>query len=100
MPRAQFVMQSLGINVTRSFPTPKRMGELRYWLKAVQNHIKEVPRHIAESEISADRSIGSDGWFVSNADADAKWIKFNLENKLGQRADIVIDRKFQNLGGS
>ena len=99
MPRVQFVHQSRGITITRSFPTPKRMGEMRYWLKAAQGAIKEIPRNVAESQLSADRTIGMDGWFVSNMDADAKWIKFNLENRFGDRADIVIDRKFQSLGG-
>ena len=99
MPRAQFVHQAMGINVTRSFPTPKRMGELRFWLKAAQLAIAQIPRNIAESQVSADRQIGSDGWFVSNSDADAKWIKFNLEDRFGNKADIVIDRKFQNMGG-
>lgn len=100
MPRAQFVYQAIGVNVTRSFPTPKRMGELRYWLKAAQTAIAHIPRNIAESEASAERSIGNDGWFVANADADAKWVRFNLEDRFGNKAQIVIDRKFQNMGGS
>lgn len=100
MPRVQYVNVARGINVTRSFPTPKRMGELRYWLKAAQIALAEIPRNIAESEASADRTLGGDGWFVANSDADAKWIKFNLLDRWGNKADIVIDRKFQNLGGA
>lgn len=93
MPRVQFVNVVQGINVTRDMTTPKRMTELSKWLKGAQAAIKEIPRVIADSEISANRSIGSDGWFVSNTDIDIKWIKFNLESRWGGRADIVIDRQ-------
>lgn len=99
MPRVQFVNQHRQLSVTVGMPTPKRMTELRFWLKAAQTHIRHIPRQIAESETSADRSIGSDGWFVSNADADAKWIRFTLENRIGEKAHIVIDRKYDAMGG-
>lgn len=92
MPRANFVCQYYKINRSSSFPTPKRITELRYWLKAVQNVIKEIPRQIAESEASAERAIGNDGWFVAHTDVDQKWIRFDLEDRVGIKAQIVIDR--------
>lgn len=92
MPLCQFQWPIRKISVTRGIPTPKRIGELRYWLKMSQQWIKEIPRVIAESELSADRSIGTDGWFVANTEVDLKWIKFNLENRIGEKAYIVIDR--------
>lgn len=100
MPRVQFTNTMRNISVTKGMVTPKRMGELRFWLKGAQAVIKEIPRQIAESEGMADRSIGSDGWFVVNTDVDAKWIKFNLENRIGEKAVILIDRKFQSMGGA
>lgn len=98
MPRAQFVNTRRGINVSAAFPTPKRMTELRFWLKSVKAHIKEVPKNIAESEGMADRTLTEDGWFVATSDADEKWIRFNLENRFGETAQIVIDRKYNNMG--
>lgn len=95
MPIAQYqnVFKKPPQHVTRNIPNPKRITELKYWLKMCQQWIPEIPRQIAESEMSANRQMGSDGWFVSNTDVDIKWIKFNLENKLGEKATIVIDRR-------
>lgn len=93
MPIAQYTNMHRSISVNRSMPTPKRMSELRYWLKEAQKWIKEIPRQIAESEASADRSIGTDGWFVANTDVSVKWIKFNLENRIGEKAHLVINRQ-------
>lgn len=97
MPRLQFTQMSKGINKLASFPTPKRMNELRFWLKAAQQWCKEIPRQIGESEPQADRLMGSDGWYVFNSDADAKWIKFELRNRYDDKAQIVIDRKASNM---
>lgn len=95
MPLAQYtnMFKKPAVQVNRTIPTPKRMTELRYWLKEAQKWIPEIPRQIAESEASADRSIGTDGWFVANTDVDIKWIKFNLENRIGERAHLVINRE-------
>jgi len=92
MPTVQYMNAHRKHQVTRNIPTPKRITELRYWLKEVQKAIPEVPKQIAESEGMASHQIGSDGWFVCNVDADLKWIKFNLENRVGEKAHIVIRR--------
>lgn len=98
MPKVQYVNMIRKIDKSASFPTPKRITELRYWLKACQVALSDIPRNIAESEESADRSLSPDlSWFVANSDIDAKWIKFNLENRLGEKAHIVIDRKFNQF---
>lgn len=93
MPTVQYVNMFKKQHVTRSMPTPKKMGEIRYWLKEAQKWIKEIPRQIAESEGMADRSIYSDGWYVVNSDVDVKWIRFNLCNRIDEKATIVIDRQ-------
>jgi hypothetical protein len=98
MPTVQYVIQFRKQNITKEMLTPKRITELRYWLKGAQAVIKEIPRMIAESEQSADRSIGTDGWFVATSDADVKWVKFSLENRLGEKAHIVIHRQSKLLG--
>lgn len=100
MPRVQYtnMFRKPVVSVTATMPTPKRMTELRYWLKGAQTALKEIPRTIAESDSMADQSIGNDGWFVFNTDVDAKWITFHLQNKIGEKASIVIDRKFNNMG--
>jgi hypothetical protein len=98
MPTVQYVNQFRKQNVTREMLTPKRITELRYWLKGAQAVIKEIPRMIAESEASADWSIGTDGWFVATSDVDIKWVKFTLENRIGEKAHIVIHRQSRILG--
>lgn len=99
MPRVQYTNKAQNISVTKDLVTPKRMSELRYWLKGAQSQIPHIPWKIAESEISADRSMGSDGWFVATTDVDEKWIRFDLENRFGNKAQIVIDRKYNAMKG-
>lgn len=92
MPTVQFVNIARGISVTKDIPTPKRISELSKWLKECQKAIPIIPRNIAESELSADRSMGQDGWFVAHTDVDLKWIRFDLESKFGEKSQIVINR--------
>jgi hypothetical protein len=99
MPLVNFVNMHRKINVTRSMLTPKRITELRYWLKGAQNVIPEIPRNVAESEGMASRQMGSDGWFVFNTDVDVKWITFHLQNAMGEKAQIVINRKSNGISG-
>lgn len=89
MPRVQFVNQAKGISVTRDMPTPKRMSEIRYWLKEAQKWLPSIPKKIAESP---NMIAHIDDWWVSSSSVDVKWIKFELENRIGERAQIVIDR--------
>lgn len=98
MPTVQYVNMHRKVSETRNMPTPKRITELRYWLKGAQAAIPNIPRQIAESEASANNGIFGDGWFVSNTDVDIKWIKFNLENRLGEKAHIVINRQTNAMG--
>ena len=84
-------------DVIRNMPTPKRMTELRYWLKGAQTAIKEIPRTIAESSGMVGMHDGHDGWFVHTSDVDKDYIRFNLENRFGEKAQIVIKRR---AGGS
>lgn len=93
MPTVQYVNEYRQVRVTRDMPTPKRMTELRYWLKGAQNVLKEIPRQIAESEGMASTSIMAEGWFVSQTDVDVKWVKFTIENRLGERGHIIINRQ-------
>lgn len=78
--------------VTRNLHTPKRMTEIKYWIKEVQKTIKECPKYIAPSLEEADNSTGSDGWFVMYEDVTIKWIKLEIHNKFGEKAHIVISR--------
>ena len=93
MPTVQYVNEYRQVRVTRDMPTPKRITELRHWLKGAQSAIPQIPRQIAESEGMANNQIGSDGWFVFITDVDVKWIKFTLQNRLQEKAHIVINRQ-------
>ena len=98
MPTVQYVNKFRKETITKNIPTPKRITELRFWLKECQKWIPQIPRPIAESEQSADNTIGSDGWFVATFDVSVRWIKFSLENRIGEKAHIVIDRQSNPLG--
>ena len=41
---------------------------------------------------------GSDGWYKTSTDVSETFIKFTLENRAGERAYLVIDRKFDAVG--
>lgn len=93
MPVAQYVNVFEKRHITKNILTPKRITELKYWLKECQKTIKEMPQVIAESEGMVDHTLPVDkSWFVATYDVDVKWIKFNLENRLGEKAHVVIDR--------
>jgi hypothetical protein len=96
MPQVNFVNTRRGINIVRGMPTPKRITELRYWLRGAQGVIQEIPRVIAEAQSMAIRSPGQDGWFVQHSEVSREWIRFDLENHFGERSQVVIQRK----GGS
>src|SRR5262245_38280849 len=91
MPTVQFVNMGRKINKTATMPTPRRITELEQWLKHAQLAIPEIPRSIAGApELAVTQ--WSDGWHVFSTDISDKWIKFNLQNKFGEKAHIVIDR--------
>lgn len=98
MPTVQYVNEYRQVRETRQMPTPKRITELRYWLRGAQQAIPKIPRNIAEAEGMADNSIGSDGWFVYTSDVDVKWVKFTIQNRIHERAHIVINRQTNALG--
>lgn len=93
MPTVNFVNQLRGVSIVRGMPTPKRMSEIRYWLKGAQAAVPQIPRTIAESEGMSVHTEGHDGWFVATSSVDVKWIKFDLENRFGEKAQIIIRRK-------
>lgn len=98
MPTVQYTNLLANISRTSSMPTPKRITELRHWLRGAQTAIREIPRNIAEAQSMAIMGVGHDGWYVQNSDVSQKWIKFNIENRFGERAHIVIDRTPRGLG--
>lgn len=92
MPIVQYINMFRKERVSRSMRTPKRITELRYWLKEAQKTVCEIPQQIAESEAMVNHSYGHDGWFVARTEVDIKWIRFDIENVIGEKAQIVIDR--------
>lgn len=89
MPRAQFSMPQAGINVTRAFPTPKRIQDRNAWLRAAHKVIPDIP------DCWSSRATHT----IMREIIDAKHLMFELhERKTGERCSIVIERKFEHIG--
>ena len=84
MPTVQYIFD--GDITTKTMSTPKRITSLPHWYKAAKAAIQQIPE-------AFDKLTGPTGWFISHQEADIKWIKFDLENKEGRKAYIVILRK-------
>lgn len=85
MPIAQYIHNG---NTTQfNIITPKSISSIWHWYKACFKTCTSVPI-IEKNQISNE-----DGWMIEHSEADVKWIKFDLLNKDGRKAYIVILRK-------
>lgn len=84
MPTVQYIFD--GDITTKSMATPKAITKLTHWYKEARKAIPQIPEAL-------DKLTGPTGWFISHQEADVKWVKFDLEDKSGKRAYIVILRR-------
>jgi hypothetical protein len=74
---------------TANFGTPKRVTEVEAWLRSARKAIPEIPdfpngvwRAVGDPQISTD------------------FIRWELESVLGERAYIIIDRKYDIIANN
>lgn len=82
MPTVQFVRADRGITITRSVPCPKKVYDINAWLKTAAKFVAPLNSLL----------ISEDGWFVVHSSVSIKWVQFRLQNRIGETADVVIDR--------
>jgi len=91
MPLAQFTDERRGIKITKGFLTPKRMSEIKYWMKAAKAAIPEIPQEI--TEVEGQQSANPLAWYLYMIDSNLDWINFDIRNGIGERAYITIKRR-------
>jgi hypothetical protein len=91
MAQVQYVGPLGEPNVTRTLQAPKKMYELAHWYKAARKRIPQIPE--VEGATYHQRS----GFALVNTTYDLKWITFELEDLVGNRAKIVINRQASAL---
>jgi hypothetical protein len=96
MPTVQFVQQAADppIHLTRSFPTPKRVGDLGAWYRACQKAVPQIP-NVTDYNISRTLSPGpgSTSWSVLHHDISPDYIKWELRSARGEKAQVVVARR-------
>jgi len=83
MPRVQLSYPQRDLNITRSMPTPKRMGDLDNWLKSARAVIPQIPDH------------SSTDWFVADHMVTEATIIFHLMDSVQDKCAVIIDRRPQ-----
>lgn len=83
MPVAQYVFKVHNITVTRNMRTPIKITSLEHWFREARKSIGDLPNAYDPAT----------GWrLAADPDVSIKWIRFDLENTLGEKAQLVIDR--------
>src|SRR5262249_33252078 len=95
MALAQFV-QVNGERITKRMFTPKKkMTDPLQWYKDARKLIKELP------QLSTAPVRTKEQWrLICEPETSVRWIKFTLENGIGEKAHLVIDRTASSLGGN
>lgn len=75
----QFKYPSQEIDITKPVPTPKRQT-LEAWFKDIRRIIPQVP------------NPKDTDWQIHNQHATVTHITFELQNSIGERCVIVVDR--------
>lgn len=93
MPRVQFTFQSKNVNIVKDMHSPKKIGDINAWLKAARQTIPEIPITGFNEGIIEHVDDNKVGWFITFKDATQKFIRWDIENTLGERCYVVIARK-------
>lgn len=76
---AQFRYPTKNIEVTKLVATPKKQT-LEAWFKDIRKIIPQVPNP-KETD-----------WQIHHQQATTQWITFEMQNSIGERCVIVVDR--------
>ena len=93
MPQVQFSYPAKNILKTITMPSPKLISDLwRGWYRQIRKRIPEVP---AIGEPDRDGRL----WrHIGDPDVSTDWIKYTLENDIGQKAHLVVARRLDTFG--
>lgn len=83
MPIANYVYPGGKINIVRSIRTPKRITELKYWVKEVRKAIPECPKFFD----------GDTVWTVFREEISIDKVYLEFRNRIGEKSYLIIDRK-------
>lgn len=86
MPAVQFRNQVQGVEVNKTMSTPKKMSTLDAWFKEIRKIIPQVP------------NPKDTDWQIHHQHATLDWITFEMQNSIGERCVIVVDRKHSQFG--
>lgn len=86
MAKAQYRNQVQGIEISKVFGAPKRQT-LEAWFKEIRKVIPEVP-----DPKTTDWMITAE--YTSSGN---KWINFEMQNSIGEKCVIVVDRQHSFL---
>lgn len=89
MALAQFRNQAKNIEITKKMGAPKKMT-MEGWFKATRKMIPQIP------------NPKDSDWIITHefADTKAQWIKFELVNSIGEKCQVIIDRKVPFIGAN
>lgn len=87
MAAVQFRHQVQNIEVTRTMATPKTQT-LEAWFKDIRKIIPQVP------------NPKDTDWQIHHQHATLQWITFEMQNSIGERCVIVVDRKASQFNRS
>lgn len=85
MPTVQYIHK--GETYTKQMPTPKRITSTAHWFKEARKALPQIPN------AGPNGMINESGWTIAYEEIDPKWLKWDLENRNGEKAYIVILRK-------
>lgn len=77
---------SKGESKTGRMFSPKKITDLKAWLKAARTVVREIP------------DTKNTDWYVKNEEATQTHVKFFLLNSVGDWATVTIDRRVSKFG--
>lgn len=83
MPTVQYIHN--GEIFTKQMITPKQITKVEKWYKEARKALPQIPE--AQVGLFMDRE-----WMITWYETNPKWVKFDLENRIGEKAYIVILR--------
>ncbi len=86
MAKAQYRNQAKDVDITKVFGAPKRQT-LEAWFKEIRKVIPEVP------------DPKTTDWFISAeyTSGGNQWINFEMQNSIGEKCVVVVDRSHSFL---
>jgi len=92
MPIVQYVHPTTQTTVTRTIPVPKKVQELyKGWYREARKWCPQIPP-LNEPNVG-QYGDGRIYRVQSEPEVSLDWIKFVLENDLGEKAHVVINRR-------